>query len=184
MKTPWEEIEPRISAAMARARELVLAAAPAGDNSAAANTFALGFCWGAWPVAKLLANDGAETAVDTAHSLPRLRGGVCYHPSFQVGGDVATIAAAVRGPLLLAPCGDDPEDVQEGGLVSQQLSGRSDFAIRPFPDMLHGFMTRGPLEDAAIARCYAEGKGLALDFMRAHAAGGAPAGAGEATRAV
>ena len=39
-------------------------------------------------------------------------------------------------------------------------------------------------EDAAIARCYAEGKGLALDFMRAHAAGGAPAGAGEATRAV
>ena len=86
-----------------------------------------------------------------------------------------------------------PEQSEAGGctapnaqrrLVSQQLSGRSDFAIRPFPDMLHGFMTRGPLEDAAIARCYAEGKGLALDFMRAHAAGGAPAGAGEATRAV
>ena len=29
--------------------------------------------------------------------------------------------AQVNGPMLLVPCGDDPDDVQEGGLVSQIL---------------------------------------------------------------
>ena len=83
-------------------------------------------------------------------ALLALRSGVCFHPSFQVGGDVAQLAGAVNGPLMLAPCGDDPPDVQRNGLVEQVVgTKRSDFRMEPFPEMLHGFMMRGPLEDPA-----------------------------------
>ena len=160
MKMPWSDIEPRLFAAAARASQLY-----AGANVATRTThsamplFAHGFCWGAWPVAQLLANESTiypvpQTPDTTGPPPPSVCGGVCFHPSFQVGGDVATLAAAVKLPLLLCPCGDDPVDVQAGGLVTQQLeqAGRSDFKVHPFPDMLHGFMMRGPIDDGEIAK--------------------------------
>lgn len=49
------------------------------------------------------------------------------------------------------------------------LQHRSDFQIHPFPNMLHGFMMRGPLEEPPIARDYAAGVQLALGFMAEHA---------------
>ena len=160
MKMPWSEIEPRLCAAVIRASQLYVDASittRTSDNKMP--LFAHGFCWGAWPVARLLANENAIYAVPqapdaTGGPAPTWRGGVCFHPSFQVGGDVATLAAGVKRPLLLCPCGDDPADVQAGGLVTQQLqqAGRSDFKVHSFPNMLHGFMMRGPMNDAEISK--------------------------------
>ena len=109
-------------------------------------------------MARLLANDVEAYSELSSVTTPTLatsiyvRAGVCFHPSFQVGGNVAELAASVRGPLLLCPCGDDPEDVQDGGLVTQQLqqAGRTDFKVHPFPEMVHGFMMRGPLDQPEI----------------------------------
>ena len=35
----------------------------------------------------------------------------------------------------------------------------------PFPEMLHGWMTRGPLADAAIERDYQRGMRLAVEWL-------------------
>ena len=127
LKTPWEEIEPRCNAALRHAKQLYDA-----YETEPMEAFAIGFCWGAWPVARLLARKGGLLpSLPGEAPLPTLRGGVCFHPSLQVSGDVAGLAAAVAQPLLLAPCSDDPCDVQPDGLVAQQL------AVRPI-DKLHG----------------------------------------------
>lgn len=156
LQIPWKDIEPRLRGAITRANQLYYAGART-ITEPEMPLFAYGFCWGAWPVARLLAYEnetspelpGATTPTPTS---PHVRAGLCFHPSFQVGGDVAALAAAVKGPLLLCPCGDDPEDVQDGGLVTQQLqqAGRTDFKVHSFPEMVHGFMMRGPLEQTAI----------------------------------
>ena len=175
MKIPWADIEPRLFAAISRASQLYAGAAAAAPQPPVMPLYAYGFCWGAWPVARLLANE-AETYPAppgaTGPPLPSVRAGMCYHPSFQVGGDVAELAAAVKRPLLLCPCGDDPQDVQDGGLVTQQLeqAGRTDFKVHPFPAMVHGFMMRGPLEQPEIQASYEKGKSLALEFIAQHSA--------------
>lgn len=159
MKMPWSEIEPRLCAAIKRASQIYADYSVSTQPNASMPLFAHGFCWGAWPVARLLANANATYSVPQRSgapelSIPSVWGGICFHPSFQVGGDVSILAAAVKRPLLLCPCGDDPADVQDGGLVTQQLqhAGRNDFKVHSFPDMLHGFMMRGPLDDSAISK--------------------------------
>ena len=76
-------------------------------------------------------------------------------------------------PYTLVPAGDDPAAVQPGGALTEEVSSRFDRpdapAVVPFSRMLHGWMTRGPLEDEAIARDYAAGVGLALRLFEAHA---------------
>ena len=132
---------------------------------------AVGFCWGALPVARLLTGLANE---------PNVGCGIAFHPSLR--GAVAEAAVrAVRKPLLLCPCGDDPSNVQAGGAFADVLSSifergaaRGAFtdgfnAVHTFPDMLHGFMTRGPITEPAIARDYAEGVRLMTRFFVAHA---------------
>ena len=74
-------------------------------------------------------------------------------------------------PLLLAPAGDDKES-QLGTPLAEMLMERklSDYTdcVVPFSDMHHGWMTRGPLNDENVARDYAAGMKLALDFIDAH----------------
>lgn len=159
LKMPWSRIEPRLLAAVARASQLYADAHVTTPTIGSMPLFAHGFCWGAWPVALLLAKENAvysspQSTSSSGPPPPSMCGGICFHPSFQVGGDVAALAAAVRRPLLLCPCGDDPAEVQDGGLVTQQLqkAGRTDFRVHSFPAMLHGFMMRGPINDIAISK--------------------------------
>ena len=63
-KMPWNEICPRLYRALERAQELYIAAASTAATAptAAMETHAVGFCWGAYPVAKLLAASHGKSA--------------------------------------------------------------------------------------------------------------------------
>lgn len=116
---------------------------------------AVGFCWGGSVVARLLSESQAA-------KLPlRLTTGVGFHPSHR-GWDAADVAY----PLLLAPAGDDQATVQPGGKIAQPLIDRFGAAANvPFPDMRHGWMTRGPLDDGAVARDYRRGMELMISWL-------------------
>ena len=160
MRTSWEE-------SVAPLLALVISQVEARHSKGPLRWGAVGFCWGAVPVAHLL-QEGAVPAVGC---------GMAFHPSLR-GAKAAALCAGVARPLLLCPCGDDPQDVQPGGALAEPLARAfgaggawtAGFApSRPFPEMLHGFMPRGPLEEPAIARDYAEGVQLMRRFFAAHA---------------
>ena len=107
---------------------------------------------------------------------------MAFHPSLR-GSKAVEIVRNVRRPMMLCPCKDDAKEVQPGGSLAEVLTsvferggarGLSGFtegfeAVRPFPSMLHGFMTRGPLSDEGIASEYREGLQLMCRYFGAHA---------------
>jgi dienelactone hydrolase len=144
------------------------------DDEVALKWGAVGFCWGALPVARLLSAAPAPSITS-----PVVGCGMAFHPSFR-GKEAAEMVGAVRRPMMLCPCGDDPADVQPGGALAAALAGvferdaahgaftDSFEANRPFGSMKHGFMTRGPLEDGEIAAAYLEGVELMRRYFTAH----------------
>jgi len=61
---------------------------------------------------------------------------------------------AVKGagvPQLFMPAGNDHENVKPGGL-GEQILGKDQLTIIEFPDMKHGWTTRGDLSDANVER--------------------------------
>jgi dienelactone hydrolase len=110
-----------------------------------------GYCWGGWVGAALSA--GAN---------PVLKGHVSFHPSWKVEGlqkgDGAVEKMAERittVPQLLLAAGNDPENVREGGSVQKILKAQAGIVgelsdVVDFPDVVHGWVNRGDLEDATI----------------------------------
>jgi dienelactone hydrolase len=132
----------------------------------------VGFCWGAGIVARML-DENCASRLPLAVAC-----GVAFHPSLR-GEEGRTLVANVARPLLLAPAGDDPAPVQPDGELARMLaendkagggeaasSAAGGRCVVPFPEMLHGWMTRGPLSDEAIKRDYAVGLHLLLGFVR------------------
>jgi len=146
-RLPWEEIAPKLRATLdhsiAQRQETIEACS------------AVGFCWGGSVVARLLSEEEAS-------KFPvRLAGGIGFHPSHR-GWDAANVAM----PLRLAPAGDDPVTIQPGGQLAQPLVERFGASTNvPFPAMLHGWMTRGPLDDAAVARDYRLGMQQMISWL-------------------
>jgi hypothetical protein len=92
-------------------------------------------------------------------------GGVGFHPSLR-GNEGETLVGAVTRPFLLCPAGDDPVNVQPSGALAAVLVARfGTNTIVPFPEMLHGWMPRGPLEQPAIRRDYELGLATMLEFF-------------------
>lgn len=147
IKQPWEEISPKLRATLAHC---VAARQHQLDTCGA-----VGFCWGGSVVARLLSKSEAA-------KLPlRITGGIGFHPSHR-GWDAANVAF----PLLLAPAGDDPATVKLGGKLAQPLVERfGTTSNMEFPEMRHGWMTRGPLDDEAVARDYRIGMELMISWL-------------------
>ena len=121
---------------------------------------AVGFCWGAWALAHA-----------SAAGVP-LVCGVGAHPSLKnesncgFGSDEA-LAARVRMPVLLLSGGDDPENVQPGGAVTRALAA-SGGRTSAFPEMSHGWVTRGDLSDAEVVTEVERALTETIEFLRAH----------------
>jgi len=106
---------------------------------------AFGFCWGVWVIHKA-----------SSKGLPIKCGAGC-HPSVKLegftGGSPAALASEVRCPMLFASAGNDGDDVKEGGEVSKVLVEKfPSSVIKSYPDMSHGWVSRGDISDENVSR--------------------------------
>jgi len=115
---------------------------PLAVESGAGTFLTVGTCWGSYPVLRF-------------SSLNDFKAGISIHPSHTkiseaLGVDEKSILEQVRCPQLFMPAGNDTEQVKAGGLASQVLGGK--LQIIEFPDMAHGFLTRGDMGKEEVAR--------------------------------
>ncbi|CAJ1946366.1 unnamed protein product [Cylindrotheca closterium] len=120
---------------------------------------AIGFCWGAWAIGKVFQQDGASI----------YNAAVAFHPSFKVerlafGGDDIKLMQGISSPLLLMPGSNDAEYTMPGSSEFQVLLKNGSKSIE-FPEVLHGWMTRGDRTDTKIDRAITEALRQALDFL-------------------
>ncbi|CAK4657393.1 hypothetical protein LEN26_001780 [Aphanomyces euteiches] len=111
---------------------------------------AVGYCWGAWVVAKYSSTPRTE-----------LSAGISFHPSwtaeeaFHGPGSGAAIANNITVPQLILTAGNDEEWIQPRGQVDQTLRARHVPArLREFQNVTHGWMNRGNLTDPAVALAF------------------------------
>ncbi|KAH9076446.1 hypothetical protein Ae201684P_010390 [Aphanomyces euteiches] len=111
---------------------------------------AMGYCMGAWIVAKYSATRGNV-----------LLAGISFHPSwvfehlFHGEGSGVKIAEQITVPQLILTAGNDVEWIKPGGDVDKILASRGvPSVLREFPDVLHGWVIRGDLSDPVIAEAY------------------------------
>jgi len=104
----------------------------------------IGCCWGTYPALKMSA-------------YPEVKACVGMHPSH------SPIAAGIlkenesdllepckgKAKVLFFPAGSDHENVKTGGLA-QKILGEDSCKIIDFPEMEHGWTTRGDLSDAKV----------------------------------
>merc|ERR1712133_180732 len=117
-----------------------------------------GTCWGSYPVIRLC-------------SLPDFKAGVSTHPSHTrisalLGVDERSLLEQVRCPQLFQPAGNDGPEVKVGGLGEQILGDK--LQIIEFPDMIHGFLARGDMEKAEVARDVKKAVENIVTFFKAH----------------
>jgi len=153
-KHKWETLEPIFD-------KVVL---PQFQEAKVAQVGAIGFCHGAW-VNYHLAAKGKLNAV------------MNFHPSHTnisniQGENFNEILKAVRCPVLQCPAGNDPDANQPGGsdekiLKEGVVGGAANVVIKPFPEMKHGWASRGDRNDAKVREQQNQAWQLALEFARA-----------------
>ena len=105
----------------------------------------LGFCAGAWGVFHLCQN-------------PIIKCGASIHPSVQIGSNFGEtpedLAELLKCPQLLYAAGNDLEIYKPGGKVYECLTKKfgNENDIREFPEMNHGFASRGDLQKSEVSR--------------------------------
>lgn len=126
--------------------------------------FAVGFCWGGW------ASFRTAAAV-----LLELKGILIYHPSVQLegvfGGDPSKLASQVKCPVALHVCSNDDAklyDKTSGVIVKTLRKNGVATQVEYYPDMLHGFMTRGDMSNALVNRDVLRGIELGVAFIRSN----------------
>lgn len=121
----------------------------------------MGWCWGTWFVVK-------------AGATGRIVAGVAPHPSHPKlakawGEDEDTVLAAVQCPLLIMPAGDDPDSTKMGGANHRILCERGvECEVVEFPDMKHGFLSRGDIGEPVVARDVQLAMEHAVKFLNKH----------------
>ncbi|GMF39279.1 unnamed protein product [Phytophthora fragariaefolia] len=124
-----------------------------------------GYCWGAYVGAK-----------QSALSTPVVKGHVSFHPSWMAEqlvngeGAVQKMAESISVPQLLCAAGNDPPLVSEGGDVEKILKSKpaiaEDSNVVNFPDMIHGWVCRGDIEDPATKEAAKKAWHLANEFIQ------------------
>jgi len=118
----------------------------------------LGFCWGGWLSTKI-ACDHADIACV-----------VSPHPSITVEeglhkGVIADLVSKVRCPVLTMPAGNDPPTYLPGGLIHDTFATNNQNSQSVhFPDMIHGFCSRGDMQDEKVLRDVTQATQLMVDF--------------------
>jgi dienelactone hydrolase len=105
----------------------------------------LGFCWGVWISFKASAAGYPIQVIIGAHPSIRLEE---YH-----GRTSEQLAEMIKCPIMLASGRNDPPNVQENGIIEQILKRKYPISkIESFPEVDHGWVTRGSLDDPIIVR--------------------------------
>jgi carboxymethylenebutenolidase len=134
---------------------------------------AVGFCWGGWIAAKV------------AHA-GQISAGYIPHPSVHVerafGGDDTALVSESKCPLMFDTAGDDQPNLKAGGAAFEALKATAAGAgsvTRDFPDMQHGWTTRGDITNPAVAAGVEKALSGGIEFLQKHllGAGGAAAAA-------
>lgn len=124
----------------------------------------VGFCWGTWASFRLASVSECAAIVGPHPSL-----GVQQLFGSYGSGDEAMLDAAelVDCPVLLMPAGGDPDAVQQGGLVQKKLEGKGvKVVVESYPDMIHGWTTRGAISDANVKRSIEKAMQSAATFIK------------------
>ena len=131
----------------------------------------VGFCFGAWVVARALASEANH----------EFACGIGVHPSLQLekllvkgSTDVELAKRVGATPFLLMPAAGDHANLKPGGEVCKVLAaarGVADAEVsHPFESMKHGWVTRGDdTADAEIARDQSKALERAAEFIMQHA---------------
>jgi len=145
--------------------EMFNIAVPFAENLGAVYFGIIGFCWGSWV--------GVNTCSST-----KFRAGVYAHPSHTklleiLGQNTDEVLTAINCPQLVMNSNGEPPSVLAGGAqeVLLRASGKAcapHHIFRDFPDMEHGWVTRGSLDEASIHRDYFLAMDAAVAFFRAH----------------
>uniref|UniRef100_A0A2P2I639 Protein AIM2-like n=1 Tax=Hirondellea gigas TaxID=1518452 RepID=A0A2P2I639_9CRUS len=123
----------------------------------------IGFCWGAWVNFHASAESDDISCCVNCHPSVRLEG--------LFGSTEVELAKKVKCPQLLCSAGNDPDNVKPGGDVVKALKalpfGNSIIA-KEFAEMKHGWVTRGDVENEAIARDVRVAMEMAIDYFSSH----------------
>ncbi|KAG7402314.1 hypothetical protein PHYBOEH_000022 [Phytophthora boehmeriae] len=135
------------------------------NEAGAERLISYGMCWGSW-----------VGATQTAQADPVVLGHVSFHPTWIVenivkgDGAVDKLAESVKVPQILMAAGDDPDFVKPDGSVDKILKARADIGAKSevliFPDMNHGWVHRGDMNDPATKAAVMKAWHAAVKFIQ------------------
>ena len=105
-------------------------------------------------------------------SYPEVKAGVSMHPShpavarFNGEDERALLEAAKESKQLFMPTKQDAKSVKEDGLGREVLG--DNLTVLAFPEMSHGFTTRGDLGNANVRRDVNRALFAAVEFFQQH----------------
>lgn len=125
-----------------------------------------GYCWGAWVGARL-----------SAREQPVIQGHVSFHPSWHHentlhgDGEAEKLAERVGVPQLLLSASNDADFVRANGSVHKILANRpvtvsAHSDVVDFPDVNHGWVIRGDLEQPEVKAAVAKAWHAAVKFFQ------------------
>lgn len=119
---------------------------------------AIGTCWGSYMVVR-------------QGSYSEFKAGVSMHPSHSpisglLGEEEKDLLTPIKCHQLFMPAGNDHANVKPGGLGAEVLGDKLE--ILEFPDMAHGWTTRGDVSDDKIRRDVKLAIDEALKFFKKH----------------
>lgn len=122
----------------------------------------LGFCWGVWFAFRMAAKYDCFKAI------------ACPHPSLQIEtfvykGNEVELASKICCPAYFMPAGNDLPNVKEKGEVVEALAkrfGNDLVGMTEFPDMMHGWVVRGDLNDEKVNRDFHKAIDLTQGYFK------------------
>ena len=119
----------------------------------------LGFCWGAWAIAKAAPHNYFKC-------------GVAPHPSMKIEKvvfqcSVEDMMEKVKIPLLLLPAGNDEDNLKPGSDIVGNLEVYGGKSVC-FPTMIHGWTTRLDMDDLPTKECADRALTMSLEFFNSN----------------
>jgi dienelactone hydrolase len=151
-KYPYQKISKEIDAAI----DYLITS----KNVMKENIAALGFCWGAWAIAKSASEGVVWKCAVSPHPSTKVE-------SFIFKNDEAAMFDKCPMSFLLMPAGDDPDSIKPGSPTVKMLEEKGGKSI-PFERMRHGWTSRGDLSLKEVKEDAEKALQLATDFIKAN----------------
>lgn len=115
----------------------------------------IGTCFGGW------------VTLEASLVTPNVIGIITFHPvAAKVSGNLKDLGDELNAPILLIASHHEPSLVKEGGIVEKRMKARfPDSVFKTYENMLHGFVTRGNIEDPEVRQAVHEAVELSLKFL-------------------